>query len=576
VAALHANLSGLGDLAPLFIKSAGLIAFWLIFLCAFLGISAVMSAVAGGHRKPLAVARSFALTLVPIAIGYHVAHYLVYLLIQGQYIIPLASDPFGYGWNLLGTAGYRVDIGLAGARFTWYLALAAIVLGHVAAVYLAHLRASTVFEGRRAVLRTQIPLTALMVVYTFVGLSITAEPIVVSRPAQPTAVTAEVAIPTDAVIPNAASGRLQAVPPDRFARLKLSYKALGSTFHDGSKTTPADLIYAFAFAYRWSGRGNDAAGHDPVVDAATASLREHLVGLRVTNVDTASKSFRVGDVNFVREVFTVDVYLDLPPDDLNWNAAVAPPFSTLPWHLLVLMEEAVVRGWAAFSQEEAQRLKVPWLDLVRSGELTARLAALAAEFERKAYRPETLRAYVSADEAKKRWAALGAFYRDNGHLLVTNGPYVLKSWSPDRATLAAFRDLSYPLGVGSYDAYAIPRRGFITGVEWVNPDTLILLGEIELVEKFQRSYRLVRAPLPSIPAVAMRRSSPECRYVVADETGRVVLSSSAPVDADGKFRITFKGRLQPGKYLLSAFITVDGNAMNPEIHRTPISIISDS
>ena len=42
-----------------------------------------------------AIARGFALTLVPIAIAYHLAHYLVYLLTQGQYVIPLASDPFG-------------------------------------------------------------------------------------------------------------------------------------------------------------------------------------------------------------------------------------------------------------------------------------------------------------------------------------------------------------------------------------------------------------------------------------------------------------------------------------------------
>ena len=45
---------------------------------------------------------------------------------------------------------------------------------------------------------------------------------------------------------------------------------------------------------------------------------------------------------------------------------MAPPWSTLPWHLLVLMEEAVERGWAAFSQAEAQRRGVDWLDLVRS------------------------------------------------------------------------------------------------------------------------------------------------------------------------------------------------------------------
>jgi hypothetical protein len=34
---------------------------------------------------------------------------------------------------------------------------------------------------------------------------------------------------------------------------------------------------------------------------------------------------------------------------------MAPPWSTLPWTLLVLMEEAVERGWAAFSVEEARR-----------------------------------------------------------------------------------------------------------------------------------------------------------------------------------------------------------------------------
>ena len=69
----------------------------------------------------------------------------MFLLVQGQYIIPLLSDPFGRGWNLFGTAGYRVDIAFAGARFAWYTALGAIVTGHVFAVYLAHVRAIAVF-----------------------------------------------------------------------------------------------------------------------------------------------------------------------------------------------------------------------------------------------------------------------------------------------------------------------------------------------------------------------------------------------------------------------------------------------
>ncbi len=238
------------------LRSAGLVAMWLLFLGAYLGICAVMSWVASGRPRPLEVARSFALTLVPIAIGYHVAHYLVFLLVQGQYIIPLLSDPFGRGWNLFGTAGYRVDIALAGARFAWYTAVGAIVTGHVFAVYLAHRRAMAVFEPARVALATQVPLTALMVVYTFIGLSITAEPIVESREAAtPAAVGETVAIPAGAILPEAQSGRLLPVGPDRSARAKLTYKVLGSAFHDGTKTSAADILYAYAFAYRWGVRG---------------------------------------------------------------------------------------------------------------------------------------------------------------------------------------------------------------------------------------------------------------------------------------------------------------------------------
>jgi hypothetical protein len=105
---------------------------------------------------------------------------------------------------------------------------------------------------------------------------------------------------------------------------------------------------------------------------------------------------------------------------------------------------------------------------------------------------------VSAQDARKRWAALGAFYRERGHFLVTNGPYQLKRWSNETITLEAFRDLSYPLGVGSFDAYAVPRRGFITSIEQAK-GRIRIFGDIELLEKHMRSYDIVRRPLQSIP-----------------------------------------------------------------------------
>src|SRR6516165_3707661 len=438
------DLLGGGQGAALVVRSVGLVGFWLCFLGVFIGVAAVMSRLAGGICSAREMARRLALTLVPIVIGYHLAHYLLLLLVQGQYVVPLISDPFGWGWNLFGTAGYRVDIAIVGARFAWYTAVTAILLGHIFAVGLAHLKVTRMLPEHRTALRAEMPLTALMVAYTCLSLSIIAEPIVERRAANE-APSAALVVPADALIPEAGTGRLETVGPSKQARLKLTYRMLGGAFHDGTKMEAADLLYAYMFAWRWSGPGE---AYDPAIAAATAPLRRALVGVRLVGSDTTSKSFRVGDFNVTRELFIVDVYLAIPPQDPEQDAAVAPPWSTLPWHLLALMEEAVVRGWAAFSDTEAQRRGIEWLDLVRSKELAPKLATLVAQFEARAYRPDALRDYVSENAARQRWAALAAFYKDHGHFLVTNGPYRLKSWSADSVSLEAFRDLSYPLGVG--------------------------------------------------------------------------------------------------------------------------------
>ena len=561
-------------LRPIAVRTVGLAAFWALFLGAYVAVGAVMTFAGRRQLSSPNMARNFAFTLVPIAIGYHLAHYLVFLLIQGQYIIPLASDPFGFGWDLFGTASYRVDIAFVGARFAWYAAVTAIVVGHIAAVYLAHAKAIALFAARGAALRAEVPLTALMVVYTFISLSILAEPIVERRaPVQPTT-SAAVAIPQDAVLPEPAAGRLLPVGAEKFAQVKLTYRVLGSAFHDGTRTAPADLLYAYMFAYRWGVRGEAPEAHyDPAIDAATAPMRRRLAAVRVIGSDTASKSFRVGDFQVIRELFIVDVYAAMPPEDAEQDAAVAPPWSTLPWHVVVLMEEAVVRGWAAFSRAEAVRRGVEWLDLARSAPMNRRLASLVETFARDGHRPDTLQSLVSVEDARRRWAALADFYRDNGHFLVTNGPYRLKRWSADSVTLDVFRDLSYPLGVGSFDAYALPRRGFVTRVEREN-DRLRLSADIETVMKFQRSYRIVREPLPSVAAEVRRRAAPECRYAVVDAEGRIAAVGAVPPADDWTFRVDLHGRIPAGRYTVLAQIIVNGNAANVDIERIPVIVSS--
>ena len=169
---------GLDLLAVL--ETAMLALFPLLFLLVFLGFCWLAREASDSERSVVEIAGLFVFSLVPIAIAYHLAHYLSYLLLAGQLIIPLASDPFGIGWNLFGTAGYGIDISIIGAKFVWYTALVAIVVGHVFAVGVAHFVALKAFETPSAALASQYPFLVLMVAYTMVSLWILAQPIVES------------------------------------------------------------------------------------------------------------------------------------------------------------------------------------------------------------------------------------------------------------------------------------------------------------------------------------------------------------------------------------------------------------
>jgi hypothetical protein len=175
---LFAVLAPLGETRVSVIGSGGLLASAALFVLVYLLFARFMARAAGDELSTGTVARLFVLSLVPIAIAYHLAHYFTYLLIQGQLMIRLVSDPLGFGWNLFGTARYRPDIGLVGARFAWYTAVIAIVLGHIVAVYIAHAVALREFRNDRAARRSQLPMLVLMVGYTMVSLWIIAQPIV--------------------------------------------------------------------------------------------------------------------------------------------------------------------------------------------------------------------------------------------------------------------------------------------------------------------------------------------------------------------------------------------------------------
>ncbi|HZY56467.1 MAG TPA: hypothetical protein VFE09_01565, partial [Rubrobacteraceae bacterium] len=159
-------------------KTLGLVALPLFYLAVYLGFVKLSQHFGGGYVPLRKLAASYVYSLVPIAVVYQVSHYYTYLLIQGQAIIALLSDPFDWGWDLLGTANYEINVNIIGADTVWYSQIALIVVGHVVALYLAHVAALRLMRNPKLAMRSQYPMLALMILYTVFSLWLLSQPIV--------------------------------------------------------------------------------------------------------------------------------------------------------------------------------------------------------------------------------------------------------------------------------------------------------------------------------------------------------------------------------------------------------------
>jgi hypothetical protein len=369
-------------------------------------------------------------------------------------------------------------------------------------------------------------------------------------------------LPADALRPEPGSGALKPVGSGQFASAKVVYEAMTSPYLDDSEATMADVIYPYVFTYRW-GLAKDANDetYEPRLAAALNNIRDRLVGFKPLRVDRRVKAIAEG-FELVQHVPVIEVYLKEAHGDDSQVAALTPPWSTVPWHLLALMEDAVLRGDAAFSKEEALRRGTGWLDLVRDEPLRTKMLERIAVFEREGFRPDALKGYVTVEEARKRWGALRAFAEKHGHLLVTNGPYRLKQWSADSVVLDAVREPSYPIGFGTFDRVANPPRALVRDA--MHKDgKIIVKADAEFVVKAERDYRIVREPLTRKSSNRLFGLLVVSRYLLIRPDGTVMKADKMHWDEDDRFIIALPKGLAPGGYTVILAIFLDGNTINP-------------
>lgn len=158
--------------ASALVGGAGLLLSLSAFVAAYVAVCWLMRLASGTDRSLGAVVERFVLSLVPIAVAYHVAHYSLYYVIQHEQLLQTLASPLP-GRPLVTDPDIIAGLPLWSI---WLLLVGLIVVGHVVSVWVAHHVALDFFSERRAALRSQVPMLVLMVGYTVVSLWIISQP----------------------------------------------------------------------------------------------------------------------------------------------------------------------------------------------------------------------------------------------------------------------------------------------------------------------------------------------------------------------------------------------------------------
>ena len=125
-----------------------------------------------GHLERRQMPGQLAHAMVPIVLGYVIAHYLSFLILQGQQTLIYLSDPLQRGWNVFGTANRGISYFIADVPSVLaVIKVMSVITGHILGVISSHDRAVRLLP-RRYSLTGQIPLLVIMVLYTIGGLSL--------------------------------------------------------------------------------------------------------------------------------------------------------------------------------------------------------------------------------------------------------------------------------------------------------------------------------------------------------------------------------------------------------------------
>ena len=324
-------------------------------------------------------------------------------------------------------------------------------------------------------------------------------------------------VPADAFQWDAGADSWSSVPADTRATSKVTFdysKYFQSNWHHGKPITMADVIYSIAQTF------------DLVYDEEKANIE--------VSISTTSKPFTDTFRGFrITEDNQLEVYVDywhFVDDYIAQYANISGV--TMPWEVLAAMDDMVFeQRIVAYSDTAAARFNVDPISLVldRFARLTRNTLRDFAEDE---LLPDNVfdvngKSLVTGEEASERYAAAIEWFSDKGHMVISNGPYLLETFdsSAQFAQITAFRDPGYPFKPGDL-YYGKPQTLRITSVNGA-----------ALVEGSGMSATVsVEGP-----------GELSVQYVFQDPaTGEIIASGPAQAESGGTFRVDVSADVAAG------------------------------
>ncbi|MFQ5500932.1 MAG: YHS domain-containing protein [Phycisphaerae bacterium] len=160
--------------------SLGMAVLMLTPIAIYAGLVAVSKWVGDGHScsEPLRYRDYFiryAYALLPIALFYHIAHNLEHLLMEGPKVLAMVSDPFGWNWNLFGTAGWTIPP-MISLGTLWLIQVLLVLIGHVYSLWVAQKTSLRLFGTARGAFRSQLPMLVGMICFSVFSLWLLKQP----------------------------------------------------------------------------------------------------------------------------------------------------------------------------------------------------------------------------------------------------------------------------------------------------------------------------------------------------------------------------------------------------------------